>query len=121
MPARCSWPLAFRSAARARGGTSSGEDIARRQAEASAEVPGAQLHEVQPLRASACRVQEVRPVPHLPARARAPGRHSRHDQVQLVGEDVLTDPIADMLARIRNANKALHEKVEMPTSKMKVE
>jgi len=27
---------------------------------------------------------------------------------------VLTDPIADMLARIRNANKALHEKVEMP-------
>jgi len=28
---------------------------------------------------------------------------------------VLTDPIADMLARIRNANKALHEKVEMPT------
>jgi small subunit ribosomal protein S8 len=34
---------------------------------------------------------------------------------------VLTDPIADMLARIRNANKALHEKVEMPTSKMKVD
>ena len=34
---------------------------------------------------------------------------------------MLTDPIADMLARIRNANKALHEKVEMPTSKMKVE
>ena len=34
---------------------------------------------------------------------------------------MLTDPIADMLTRIRNANKALHEKVEMPTSKMKVE
>jgi hypothetical protein len=34
---------------------------------------------------------------------------------------VLTDPIADMLSRIRNANKALHEKVEMPTSKVKVE
>jgi small subunit ribosomal protein S8 len=34
---------------------------------------------------------------------------------------VLTDPIADMLTRIRNANKALHEKVEMPTSRMKVE
>src|SRR4051812_5037265 len=26
-----------------------------------------------------------------------------------------------MLSRIRNANKALHEKVEMPTSKVKVE
>ena len=34
---------------------------------------------------------------------------------------MLTDPVADMLARIRNANKALHEKVEMPTSKMKVD
>ena len=34
---------------------------------------------------------------------------------------MLTDPVADMLARIRNANKALHEKVEMPTSRLKVE
>ena len=34
---------------------------------------------------------------------------------------MLTDPIADMLTRIRNANKALHETVEMPTSRMKVE
>jgi small subunit ribosomal protein S8 len=34
---------------------------------------------------------------------------------------MLTDPIADMLARIRNANKALHERVSMPSSKMKVE
>ena len=32
---------------------------------------------------------------------------------------MLTDPVADMLARIRNANKALHERVEMPTSKLK--
>jgi small subunit ribosomal protein S8 len=32
---------------------------------------------------------------------------------------VLTDPIADMLTRIRNANKALHETAEMPTSRMK--
>ena len=28
----------------------------------------------------------------------------------------MTDPIADMLTRIRNANKALHAKVEMPSS-----
>ncbi len=34
---------------------------------------------------------------------------------------MLTDPIADMLTRIRNANKALHEQATMPTSKMKVE
>jgi small subunit ribosomal protein S8 len=34
---------------------------------------------------------------------------------------MLTDPVADMLARIRNANKALHERVQMPTSRLKVE
>ena len=32
---------------------------------------------------------------------------------------VMTDPIADMLTRIRNANSAAHSKVEMPASKMK--
>ncbi len=32
-----------------------------------------------------------------------------------------TDPIADMLTRIRNANKALQAKVEMPSSSQKVE
>jgi small subunit ribosomal protein S8 len=32
---------------------------------------------------------------------------------------VLTDPIADMLTRIRNANKALHETAAMPTSRLK--
>jgi small subunit ribosomal protein S8 len=34
---------------------------------------------------------------------------------------MLTDPIADMLTRIRNANKALHETTEMPTSRLKEE
>ena len=32
---------------------------------------------------------------------------------------MLTDPVADMLARIRNANKALHETADMPTSRLK--
>jgi small subunit ribosomal protein S8 len=32
-----------------------------------------------------------------------------------------TDPIADLLTRIRNANKALHETVQAPSSRMKVE
>ena len=32
-----------------------------------------------------------------------------------------TDPIADMLTRIRNANQALHEQVTMPSSKLKEE
>jgi small subunit ribosomal protein S8 len=34
---------------------------------------------------------------------------------------MLTDPVADMLTRIRNANKALHDTVEMPTSRLKEE
>ncbi|HYZ88954.1 MAG TPA: 30S ribosomal protein S8 [Myxococcales bacterium] len=32
-----------------------------------------------------------------------------------------TDPIADMLTRIRNANRALHERAEMPSSRLKSE
>ena len=34
---------------------------------------------------------------------------------------VMTDPIADMLTRIRNANQMRHEKVDMPASKLKKE
>ncbi len=34
---------------------------------------------------------------------------------------MMTDPIADMLTRIRNANMAKLEKVDMPASKMKIE
>ena len=33
----------------------------------------------------------------------------------------MTDPIADLLTRIRNANSAKHETVEIPSSKPKVE
>ncbi|HAR62694.1 MAG: 30S ribosomal protein S8 [Candidatus Margulisiibacteriota bacterium] len=33
----------------------------------------------------------------------------------------LTDPIADMLTRVRNAIKERHESVEFPTSKIKLE
>jgi len=34
---------------------------------------------------------------------------------------MLTDPVGDMLARIKNANKALHDTVQMPSSNLKVE
>jgi small subunit ribosomal protein S8 len=41
---------------------------------------------------------------------------------RVLGEaKMLTDPIADMLTRIRNANKAMHEQAVMPTSKLKEE
>ena len=31
----------------------------------------------------------------------------------------MTDPVADMLTRIRNANTAMHDDVAMPSSKLK--
>jgi small subunit ribosomal protein S8 len=34
---------------------------------------------------------------------------------------MITDPIGDMLTRIRNGNQALHERVEMPASGIKKE
>ena len=34
---------------------------------------------------------------------------------------MMSDPIADMLTRVRNANALKHESVKMPSSKMKVE
>jgi small subunit ribosomal protein S8 len=34
---------------------------------------------------------------------------------------MMTDPIADMLTRIRNAGKARHRRVDMPVSKLKTE
>jgi small subunit ribosomal protein S8 len=34
---------------------------------------------------------------------------------------MMTDPIADMLTRIRNANQAKHENVVMPSSRLKLE
>ena len=32
----------------------------------------------------------------------------------------MSDPIADMLTRIRNANTAKHDTVDVPASKMKI-
>ena len=33
----------------------------------------------------------------------------------------MTDPVADMLTRVRNANMVRHERVEIPASKLKME
>ncbi len=77
-----------------------GQEVSRRQAEAEGQVRGAGLLALQPVRPPARGVSQVRPLPDLPARARAPGRGSGNDEVELVGgTNVLTDPIADMLTR----------------------
>src|SRR4029453_8728180 len=71
------------------------------------------------LRARPRDLPEVRPLSNLPAGPRPPGRHPGHDQVELVA--MQPDPIPKMLTRIRNANRALHERAEMPTSGLKAE
>src|SRR5207247_10703961 len=54
--------------------------------------------------------------PVLPS-PRAPRRHPGRRQVELVK---MTDPIADMLTRIRNAITARKAKVMMPSSNLKI-
>jgi small subunit ribosomal protein S8 len=41
--------------------------------------------------------------------------------VKKVSAGILTDPIADMLTRIRNANSARHPEVKVPASRVKLE
>jgi small subunit ribosomal protein S8 len=48
--------------------------------------------------------------------AEANGRRLRRSKTMR-----LTDPVADMLARIRNAISARHQKVDVPASKLKLE
>src|SRR5207244_2680110 len=101
-----------------RKGVVSGTKGLDRETVAPAEVQGAQLLALQPLRAAARRLQEIRALPDLPPRSGPRGRDPGHDEIELVMQ---TDPIADMLTRIRNANKALHERAEMPSSRMKAD
>ena len=63
---------------------------------------------------AARRLPQVRPVPDLPARARAQRLHPRHDEEQLVDRMSMTDPIADFLTRIRNGDPRAHETVDDP-------
>ena len=61
-----------------------GQEVQDRAPGAPAEVQDAGALALPPLRPPACRVPQVRPVPDLPARARAQRIHPRHDEVELV-------------------------------------
>ncbi len=65
-------------------------------------------------------------MPDLLPEAGRRGAYPRRDKVELVmakktGVGVPSDPIADMLTRIRNANAARQAEVRVPSSKLKLE
>ncbi len=70
-------------------------------------------------------LSKIQYVPTLFKKICLPRRNPWDDQIQLVkGTGVcmsMTDPIADMFARIRNGSKAKFEKIDLPSSKMKRE
>ena len=62
-----------------------GKDIPARQTGAPRQVQNPGLYSLHPLRAPPCRLQEVRGLPHLPARARPRRPDPRDDEVLVVG------------------------------------
>src|SRR5947209_20047600 len=61
----------------------------------------------------------IRNVPHL---LQGPGVEGRNPgRVESLLVRMQTDPIADLLTRIRNASRAKHARVDVPSSKMKNE
>src|SRR3979490_699770 len=84
------------------------------------------------LRPAARLLPQIRYVPHLLPQPCRRGTHPRRDEVELVAmamptatglvnTGVVSDPIADMLTRIRNANKARRAEVFVPSSRLKRE
>ena len=112
-------------AARARPTEESSESMAKTSQKVrqgrKAKFRAAELQPLPPLRSPARLLPQVRPLPDLPARGRPRGVRPRHDQVELVGRTMQTDPIADYLTRIRNAIRAGHDEVEIPASGLKME
>lgn len=54
------------------------------------------------------------------AGAKAPEKERKTGGIEQVMALTTNDPIADMLTRIRNANTAKHDTVDVPASKMKI-
>src|SRR6266540_1026703 len=96
-------PSTSPSGAPGKGRRARGQKGAHREAAEEAQVQGAGLHPVSPVRSLQGRLPPVRPLPHLPAGDGPRRRGPRRDEEFLVGTTMtMTDPIADMLTRIRN-------------------
>lgn len=88
-----------------------------------------------PLRKGQGLSEKIPALPYLLPEPFAGGSYSGRYKVKLVrlsaiasitglivpGESKMTDPIADMLTRMRNALGAKHQKVDIPVSKLKLE
>ena len=81
------------------------------------------VHALPSVRSRSLRVPQVRAVPHLlPGDGACRGDPRHHEGFVVRGGAAavtMTDPIADMITRIRNANVAFHDDVIMPSSKVK--
>jgi small subunit ribosomal protein S8 len=91
------------------------------EASADAEVFGAQVQPLQKLRASARVHPAFSDLSYLLPRTGQPGQDPRRGESELVIAMNVTDPIADMLTRIRNANQALKAELDVPYSRLKAE
>ena len=72
------------------------------------------------MRQTPCLYAQVRHVPHLLPGTGRNGRGSWGKKVELVRQMTVTDPIADMLTRMRNAIMVGHDGVLIPSSQMKL-
>ena len=64
------------------------------------------------------RLRSINEVPQ-PLKVRPASNGSETTEERTTHTMTMTDPIADMLTRLRNANQAYHDSVTMPYSKLK--
>jgi small subunit ribosomal protein S8 len=94
-----------------------GEGAEGEDAEAAMPPPESLLALRPPARVSA----QVWNLPSVLPAARSEWRDPGCDEGELVRSIMTSDPIADMLTRVRNAIQARHPKVDVPASKLKAE
>jgi small subunit ribosomal protein S8 len=96
--------------------TNNGNHRLGRKNEEAAKIRDAISQSVSDLRTPPRILSGFRPVSHLPSQDGASGSDSRVEEIVMV-----TDPIADLLTQIRNANMKQKDRVDVPFSKLKME
>jgi small subunit ribosomal protein S8 len=101
-----------------------GPDCVNLQGETGTEVQGPEAQPVSQVRAAAGILPEIGSASgswlrgaKSPAWSSPAGKGNSGGRRKKMG---MTDPLADLITRLRNANKAKHEKVDVPASNLKV-